>query len=58
MRHTFFLAMMVIVAACSEQPRPEGVQLDGQLANAEGVVAELTYFNEYLNNDRVVFDLN
>ena len=58
MRHTFFLAMMVIVAACSEQPRPEGVQLDGQLANAEGVVAELTYFNEYLNNDRVVLDLN
>jgi thiol-disulfide isomerase/thioredoxin len=50
------LSLIVVVAslAACTQPMKEGTHISGKLSNASGVLTEFTYFNEYLNNDRVV----
>lgn len=51
-----FIIALASMAACT-QTLEEGTQISGRLSNSAGVVTEFTYFNEFLNNDRVVIAL-
>lgn len=53
MRKLIFPVALAIMVSCSTSDE-HAVVLTGSLTNAGGVVTEFTYFNEYLNNDRVV----
>jgi thiol-disulfide isomerase/thioredoxin len=56
MRNLIFLLMLSGILACSQAPS-SSVLLTGTLENHEGVLLEFTYLNEFINNDRVVMDV-
>lgn len=56
MRNLFFLTMLVIAFGCAQAPS-SSVLLTGTLENHENIVVEFTYMREFINNDRVVLDI-
>lgn len=56
MRNLLFLVMLTGIFACSQAPS-SSVLLSGTLDGHEDVKIEFTYLNEFINNDRVVLDI-
>lgn len=56
MRNLFFLLILAGICSCSRAPS-SSVLLSGTLEGHEDVHVEFTYLNEFINNDRVVLDI-
>jgi thiol-disulfide isomerase/thioredoxin len=56
MRKLLFLLLLAGFFSCNQMPS-SSVQLSGTLEGHEDVNIEFTYLNEFINNDRVVLDI-